>query len=186
MLPNIRKNKALNNILIHNKGENMKQTSKKLITVIILIFGLFSLQAQETVSATGGEATGSGGSASYSIGQVVYTTHTGTNGNYSAQGVQQPFEISVVTVIPEAENISISISIYPNPASDFLTLTIIGDIVKTQFIASLYDINGKLQKSKNITADKTKITINNLTPGTYFLKVTDNKKVIKSFKIIKN
>ena len=29
------------------------------------------------------------------------------------------------------------------------------------------------------------IAINDLTPGTYLLKVTDNKKEIKSFKIIK-
>ncbi len=177
----------------------MKKISKKLITVIILIFGLSSLQAQETVSAAGGEATGSGGSASYSIGQVAYTTHTGTNGNYSAQGVQQPFEISVVTGIPEAENINLSLSVYPNPASDFLTLSI--DASTTLNIRSLwyelYDTNGKLLKSKNITADKTKITTSDLAPAIYFLKVyaveknertgiTDNEKEIKNFKIIKN
>jgi len=166
----------------------MKQKAKKLITVIILIFGLTGLQAQETVPAAGGEATGSGGSASYTIGQVVYSVHTGTNGNYSVQGVQQPFEISVVTGIPEAEGIKLSISVYPNPASNFLTLSIYAST--TLNIHSLYyelcDTNGKLLKSKNISADKTKITINNLAPATYFLKVTDNKGVIKSFKIIKN
>jgi len=165
----------------------MKQTAKKLITVIILIFGLTGLQAQETVSAAGGEGTGSGGSASYSVGQVVYTTHTGTNGNYSAQGVQQPFEISVVTGIPEAEGINLSFSVYPNPASDFLTLSI--DASTTLNIRSLcfelYDLNGKLLKSKNIRADKTEISTSDLTAATYFLHITDNKKLIKSFKILK-
>ena len=164
----------------------MKQNSKKLITVITLIFGLSGLQAQETVPATGGKASGSGGSASYTTGQVVYTAHTGTNGNYSAQGVQQPFEISVVTGIPESENINISISAYPNPTSDFLTLSVSGnDYTETQYIASLYDIHGKLLKNKKITTDKTKIMTIDLAPAIYFLKVTDNKKVIKSFKIIK-
>jgi hypothetical protein len=42
----------------------------------------------------GGEATGSGGSVSYSVGQVVYTTNTGINGSV-AQGVQQPYEFQM-------------------------------------------------------------------------------------------
>ncbi len=162
----------------------MKQTVKKLITVIILIFGLSCLQAQETVSAAGGEASDSGGSVSYTVGQVVYNTNTGTNGSL-AEGVQQPFEISVVTGIPGAEGINLSISAYPNPTTDYLTLKIDGN-VQTQYIASLYDITGKLLKAKNITANKTEINTNDLPAGTYFLKVTDNKKEIKSFKIIKN
>ena len=166
----------------------MKQKAKKLITVIILIFGLSSLQAQETVTATGGEATGTG-TASYTVGQMVYTAHIGTNGNSTAQGVQQPFEISVVTGIPEAEGINLTISVYPNPANDFLILKIDANVqtrhALSQIVYELYDINGKLLKSKNITADKTEIATNDLTPATYFLKVTDNKKVIKSFKIIK-
>jgi len=53
---------------------------------------MIGLQAQETIPASGGKASGSGGTASYSFGQVVYTTYTGTNG-LVAQGVQQPFEI---------------------------------------------------------------------------------------------
>ena len=106
-----------------------------------------------------------------------------------AQGVQQPFEISVVTGIPEAEGINLTISVYPNPANDFLILKIDANVqtrhALSQIVYELYDINGKLLKSKNITADKTEIATNDLTPATYFLKVTDNKKVIKSFKIIK-
>jgi len=161
----------------------MKQTVKKLITVIILIFGLYSLQAQEAILATGGEASG-GGSASYTLGQVVYTMQTGTNGNSVAQGVQQPYEISVVSGIKETEGINLEYSVYPNPTTNYLILEIEDD-VQTQYIASLYDMNGKLLKSKNITADKTKITTNDLAPATYFLKITDNEKIIKSFKIIK-
>ena len=49
---------------------------KHLRTTVIVIFWLlatFELLAQETVPATGGDASGSGGSTSYTIGQVVYT-----------------------------------------------------------------------------------------------------------------
>ncbi len=162
----------------------MKQTIKKLLTVIILIFGFNGLQAQETIPATGGEATGTG-SASYTVGQVVYTAYTGTNGNSIVQGVQQPFEISVVTGIPEAKEINLEILAYPNPTTDFLTISV-KNFELSLLSFQLYDLNGKLLKNKKITSDKTKITTNDLAPATYFLKVTDNKKTIKSFKIIKN
>ena len=165
----------------------MKQTLKKLITVIILIFGLTGLKAQETVPASGGEASGSGGSGSYTVGQIVYTTHTGTTGSV-AQGVQQPYEISIVTSMEQAKGIMLECSVYPNPATDFLTLKVNASTsLRIRSLSfQLYDINGKLLISENVTADKTEIATNNLTPGNYFLKLTDNKKEIKSFKIMKN
>ena len=83
----------------------MRHKKLKLSAVLLLGLGLTGLQAQESVNATGGNASGSGGSASYSVGQVVYTNNTGTSGSV-AQGVQQPFEISVVTGIEEAKGIN--------------------------------------------------------------------------------
>jgi hypothetical protein len=69
---------------------------KKTITsVAFLLLGLGGLHAQESPTSTGGDATGAGGSSSYSVGQVVYTTATGINGSV-AQGVQQAYEISVI------------------------------------------------------------------------------------------
>ena len=59
----------------------MKKNKLKLGVVALLFLGLSNLQAQEAVPASGGEAGGSGGSVSYTVGQVVYTTKTGTNGN---------------------------------------------------------------------------------------------------------
>ena len=61
--------------------------------------------------------------ANYGLGQVVYTINTGTNGS-AAQGVLQPYEISVVTAIEEAMDISIEMVVYPNPATDFFKLRI--------------------------------------------------------------
>jgi hypothetical protein len=74
---------------------------------IIILFVAFLLRfntalAQETATGTGGDATGTGGTSSYSVGQILYTTNTGTNGSIN-QGVQQPYEISIVTEIEEAK-----------------------------------------------------------------------------------
>ena len=155
--------------------------------MFFVILGLSNLQAQEVVSTTGGNASGSGGSASYSIGQIVYTTETGTNGNSIAQGVQQPYEISIVTELPEAKDISLEISAYPNPTRDYLIVKI--DASNSLAIKSLtyqiFDIGGKLLQSVQATNLETKIELSNLLPATYFVKVIEIQKEIKVFKIIK-
>jgi len=155
----------------------------KLSTVLLLGLGIAGLQAQTAVTSTGGNASGSGGSASYSVGQVVYTTNIGTNGSV-AQGVQQPYEISVVTAIEQAKGINLSVTAYPNPTTDYLTLRIDEfDISNLSF--QLYDMNGKLLQNEKITGNQTSIVMSNLVPATYFVKVIQENKEVKTFKIIK-
>ena len=146
------------------------------------MFGISSI-AQQTVSSSGGEAGGTGGTVSYTVGQVVYTTNTGTNG-YIIQGVQQPFEISVVTGIKEAGDISLEFAVYPNPATDFVKLKIENYEVKN-LRYQLYDNRGSLLQDNKVEGNETSIIMSNLVPAIYFLKVTDNKRGIKTFKIIK-
>ena len=162
----------------------MRHKRLKLSAVLLLGLGLTGLQAQESVNATGGDASGSGGSVSYSVGQVAYQTHTRTSGSV-AQGVQQPFEISVVTGIEEAKGINLSVSAYPNPTTDYLTLSISGFEI-SNLTYQLYDISGKLLQSEKITGNQTNIVMSNLVPANYFVKVIAGNQLIKEFKIIKN
>ena len=162
----------------------MRHKKLKLSVVLLLGLGLTGLQAQESINATGGNALGSGGSASYSVGQVVYTTNTGTNGSV-AQGVQQAFEISVVTGLEEAKGINLSVSAYPNPTTDYLTLEV-KDVELLNLHFQMYDMNGKLLQNEKITGNQTSIVMSNLVPATYFVKVIQGNKEFKTFKIIKN
>jgi hypothetical protein len=162
----------------------MKYKKLKMSAVFLLGLGLTGLQAQESVNTTGGEASGGGGSVSYSVGQVVYTTNTGTNGSI-ALGVQQPYEISIVTEIEQAKGINIELSAYPNPTSNYLTLKVENyDNVNLSY--QLFDISGKLLESRKLRSNKIEIEMINLVPANYFLKIRDNNKEIKTFKIIKN
>jgi len=164
----------------------MKYKKLKFSALLLLGLGLTGLQAQESVNATGGNASGSGGTVSYSVGQVVYTTNIGTNGSV-AQGVQQPYEISVVTGLEEAKGINLTVSAYPNPTTDYLTLEV--DASTTLSIQSmayqLYDMQGKLLQNEKITSNQASIVMSNLVPATYFVKVTESNKEVKTFKIIK-
>jgi len=155
---------------------------KKTITsMAFLLLGLGGLHAQESPTASGGEATGTGGTASYSVGQVVYTTNTGTNGSV-AQGVQQPYEIYTTVGINET-SINLELSVYPNPTTNYLTL-------KTDDNANLsyqlYDLQGKLIENKKVSSNATNISLEGQPTATYFLNVVKNNQIVKTFKIIKN
>jgi len=166
----------------------MQHKKLQLSALLLLAIGLTGLQAQEAIPATGGNASGSGGTASYSVGQVVYTTNNGTNGSV-AQGVQQPFEISVVTGIEQAQGINLSVRAYPNPTTDYLTLSIAEfDISNLSY--QLYDMQGKLLQNEKITGNETSIVMSNLVSATYFVKVIVKtqgiaSQEVKTFKIIK-
>ena len=100
----------------------LKQVLTKLSikAVFILLFFVFSkTHAQEVILTSGGNASGSGGTASYSIGQIVQNTITGTNGS-AIQGIQFYFESSTLTITDFETNLSIST--YPNPTSSFLNI----------------------------------------------------------------
>ncbi len=166
----------------------MRHKPLKLSALLLLVFGLTGLQAQESVNATGGNASGSGGSASYSVGQVVYTTNTGTDGSV-AQGVQQAFEISVVTGLEKAKGINLSVSAYPNPTTDYLTLSV-DNFEISNLSYQIYNMQGKLLQSEKIIGNQTIIVMSNLVPATYFVKVIKtqgnaSQQEVKTFKIIK-
>ena len=154
---------------------------KAIFSVLLLSLGL-AVQAQQEITASGGDASGSGGTVAYSVGQIVYTTYTSSSGSV-AQGVQQPYEISSVLGI-DNPTINLQLSAYPNPTSNFLQL----NVGKTDLSAcsfQLIDINGKLLESRKINNSIEKIGLENLSSATYFLKVSINNKEVKIFKIIK-
>jgi hypothetical protein len=166
--------------------KKQKMTKNKLSPILLLVTGLLwagLAQAQESANASGGDATGSGGTVAYSVGQVVYTTNTNATGTVS-QGVQQAYEIFTVG-IKETE-LNISLSVFPNPTADNLTLQISdynNEILRYQLI----DMQGKIIDARQISAQQTQIDMNSLPSATYFINVVNQEnKIVKSFKIIKN
>jgi hypothetical protein len=161
----------------------MKHKKYNLCAVLLLALGMTLLHAQESIPASGGNATGGGGSASFTLGQIVYTTNTGTNGS-TAQGVQQPYEVSVVTALPEAVGINLICQAYPNPAAEYVKLKI-ENCTTGNLTYQLYNSNGNLLETQKLVSNETNIDMSKLVIATYFLKVRLNNKEIKTFKIIK-
>lgn len=158
----------------------MKQ--KKLKLSVLFLGLVLTAQAQQAATTTGGNASGSGGTVAYSIGLVVYATHTGASGSV-AQGVQHPYEISIVSGL-ENQPFNIDLQAYPNPTTDHLYLQVYGEAMK-DLAYYLFDLSGKLIESKKITGPTETLRLEHLPSATYFLKVANNHKELKSFKIIK-
>jgi hypothetical protein len=139
-------------------------------------------QAQESANASGGNATGNGGTVAYSVGQVVYTTNTGITGSV-AQGVQQTYVILNLGINETAMNMTLTA--FPNPTAENLTLQI-SDYNNEKLAYQLFDMQGKLVSNGQIVAQQTFINMNSLPTATYFVYVVnqENQKV-QSFKIVK-
>jgi hypothetical protein len=160
----------------------MSKRSKSSLCLLLLCFGVNALFGQEAVVPAGGNATGGGGSVSYTAGQVFYLIHSGPSGSVS-QGVQQPYEIFAVGVVESG--LSFSLSVFPNPTSNHLTL-LVKDFNHQKLQFQLYDLSGRLLLSDRVSDTHTLIPTGSLQPGVYLLNVILDNRNVQSFKIIKN
>ena len=151
--------------------------------IILLVLILTEVSAQNTILTTGANATGNGGSVSYSVGQIVYTSEIGITGSLT-QGVQQSYDISIVNGIENAK-INLEISAFPNPTTSNLILTI-NDIEFSNMTFQLFDVTGKLLQEKIIIDNQTIVDMNYYSPGIYFVKIQNESIEFKNFKIIKH
>ncbi|MCJ7449878.1 MAG: hypothetical protein MUO72_19555 [Bacteroidales bacterium] len=102
----------------------MKQIKTILYVLLLYSFCPQIVRSGKTIPATGGTAIGSGGTATYTSGKLVFKVITGKTISV-IQGVQQPYEISVVTVIEKPEDITMECKAYPNPNAGSIRLVMV-------------------------------------------------------------
>lgn len=67
--------------------------------------------------------------------------------------------------------INLEMNLYPNPATNYLTLK----VEKTEGLTlQLYDLQGKVITNKKVNSVTTTVAIENLPTATYFLNVVKN------------
>lgn len=139
-------------LLLFNLLYGMKHKKIKL-SFLLLGMGM-ALQAQQATTAAGGDAIGSGGSISYSIGQVLYISNTGDSGKIN-EGVQQPsLPTSLITGtilwIGSCGSRDMSIAFY-TPGSNLLqneyatTISQSGTFIISDTPVGLFDIYIKIE-----------------------------------------
>lgn len=161
----------------------MKNNILKVSLLLFFFLNVFQINAQQAILTSGGNATGTGGKVSYSIGQVAIKSLTASSGSVY-QGVQQAFEIFTLDR-EEYTNIRLEAILYPNPTTTKITLKITNmDLNKLNF--HLVDIQGKIINESKIDSENTVLDIEKYPASIYFLKIESNNTVLKVFKIIKN
>lgn len=151
----------------------------KFLALIIIPFGW--TKAQTAILTTGTTATGASGSVAYSVGQVSYS-HKGANQEVM-EGVQQAYEIITLEVDDESI-MEKKILLYPNPVKDFLNV----DFGKENFHNTsyvLFDSQGKLIRSGKFSQQKNELNMTELPTSVYIIQIFQDRKNIKTFKIIK-
>lgn len=157
---------------------------KILFMSILLLLSVFysKTMAQEAVLSAGGNTTQSNGSVSYSIGQV-FSSDAESSDHYVTEGVQQAFEIYVVTEI-EALAKTMDLLVYPNPTSDFLKLKTSEEAFETLSFV-LTNVQGQVLQTQKVNQKETRVNLKNYAPGSYFLNIRTEEETIKTFKIIR-
>ena len=145
------------------------------------LFCLGTAVAQNAVVPVGGTASGNGGTVTYTVGQIAVQTNS--DGTVSiSEGVQQPYEISVVGV-DEYPSITLNAVLFPNPTQGNVQLTI--DNLQFEGEVKIFDLNGKFLFSKKIEGENTALDLSRYAPATYYVNVYSGKKMLKSFKVVK-
>jgi hypothetical protein len=140
-----------------------------------------SVQAQEIVTTSGGYGISAGSKVTWTIGEPVTETATGTS-SILTQGFNQG--TLIITIIKKSDSPGLNLKVYPNPASDHIKIVVEGtDYENLKFV--LMDLNGKIIISNQFYSIEADIPVGNLVPSTYLLKIYQNETELSITKIIK-
>lgn len=161
---------------------------KKTILIILSLVVITTVKAQTVTPVVlandGGYAPLSNGSISWSIGEPVSETYTGTN-NILTMGFHQP-ELTLINMMQE-QGEDVKILVFPNPVKEVLSVNLKG-LNYGKYTIELNDAIGKLiyRSETNVTEDSYifQLKVNETAAGNYFLRVS-NTSFTKTVKITK-
>lgn len=160
---------------------------KKLLLIALISFiGLSLIKAQSTspqvVSSGGDFFENPNAKLSWTVGETITETAEISNVNLT-QGFQQS-SYTIVNIYEKPES-KIDVSVFPNPAIDFINISINNS--DEVFEIYLIDINGKTIFKNNSIMKSVNIDLSAFLASSYLLKVkSKDGRLIKTYKIIKN
>jgi hypothetical protein len=139
---------------------------KSILPLVLLMSCGFCSFAQNAISSTGGHFKTTGGSTSFTVGQVAYVLKKG-NGSYLNEELVYLKEVQL----------------YPNPTQETVIL-ILSSKEDVQVRYTIMDYLGKEIKYGIILSEKSEISLRDLPSGNYFISLK-SKKEIRIFKMVK-
>ena len=155
---------------------------------ILILFTVFTIQstAQDldhyVIGSDGGHSRNNQFSLDYTIGEVVTELGQDTaSGVHLTQGFQQTM-LSIVSVEEHVEEIEIDV--YPNPAVDYLNVSI--PVLQEDMQFALFDMQGKLIDQQKINSKSFTIGFSNHSTGSYLLVFSTKDQRIKTLQVQKS
>ena len=152
----------------------MTKTTLSILFCSVTFLGL----SQQNTLTSGGNANGTNGSVSYSVGQIDYSNAQGANGSIN-QGVQQVYEFHVGV----GEELTMDVALFPNPTNEFVILQFENFTNTLKY--TLSDMSGKIVAKDNIEAEEIQIDMRQHAAGSYNLTISNDKNH-QTIKIIKH
>lgn len=153
------------------------------ITLIVLFTALIALTEMnpKTFGTFGGSSEIlDGNTVTFSAGQTFY--HSFENDNFSvSEGFIQIFNTSLDVEDIMPSNIQISVS--PNPTNGIINILLDKENI-TPLDYTVFDIKGNFVKSGEIKTINQKLDLTEFSGNLYFLNISENEKVIRTFKIL--
>ena len=160
---------------------------KKTGLLLIALLCVWKLDAQtlspEVMSCFGGDAKNSNFQVVWTGGEPFYTTISSSDAQLT-QGFNQTLTVELFTDVETLPD-GFSFVVFPNPTQEVLNVTLTSEN-QTALYLQLIDLNGKVFLSKQATQSKEQLDVASLAKGIYLLNISDNKQVIRTFKVIKN
>jgi flagellar hook-basal body complex protein FliE len=101
------------------------------------------------------------------------------------KGFSMVVKLALLTTNIPGSDKETSVSVFPNPANDVLTISL-SDFKETRnTTVSVYSIEGRLLLTENLLKDKTNIDISGFAKGIYLMQVRSNDESMKGLKFIK-
>lgn len=166
---------------------NMKHLHSKK-SIFLILFFLFAswIQAQSIERITFSAAASNNSSFKSNIGSPYGANLSGANGSLtiSAEYGESTYKESGLVGINDLEN-NITVKAFPNPSMSSINIVIESE-VKYPITVELFNMTGALIQEYLMESNVIELDVANLAEGKYFLKLSNNTNVLKSFNILKS
>ncbi len=132
-------------------------------------FGAVTLIAGQKIFLLPGTTVGEGG---YLHGRIA------TNGNYCDSLSRHSEKYALSSDANPVKSINAAIRVFPNPASEFVTVQLAGLSENTSAVCELFGLQGQSILKQKLTGNGShKIDLNHVSPGVYFLRIQSSDQI---------
>lgn len=164
----------------------MNITCKRVLFTAVVCCLLLSLKAQSIDRVSFSSGASNSDSFKSSIGAPYGANLSGANGSLtvSAEYGEETFKESGLVSISSVDESHVNLSVFPNPSILSINVQIESD-VEFPVNLSLYDLTGVCVIDYQTSEKNSELNVEELAEGTYILRLTNGKNILKCFKIVK-